>query len=31
MYAYEGAFNLDEVQGWLDRQIERYKEFGFGL
>lgn len=31
MYAYEGAFSLDEVQGWLDRQIERYKEFGFGL
>ncbi|GFZ30199.1 acetyltransferase [Clostridium zeae] len=31
MYAYEGAFSSDEVQGWLDRQIERYKEFGFGL
>lgn len=31
MYAYEGAFSFDEVQGWLDRQIERYKEFGFGL
>ena len=31
MYAYEGAFNNDEVQRWLDRQIGRYKEFGFGL
>ena len=31
MYAYEGAFSFDEVQGWLDRQIERYKELGFGL
>jgi ribosomal-protein-alanine N-acetyltransferase len=31
MYAYEGAFSLDEVQEWLDRQIERYKELGFGL
>lgn len=31
MYAYEGAFSTDEVQKWLDKQIERYKEFGFGL
>ena len=31
MYAYEGAFSSDEVQGWLDRQLERYKEHGFGL
>ncbi len=31
MYAYEGAFRNDEVQGWLDRQIDRYKENGFGL
>ena len=31
MYAYEGAFSFDEVQEWFDRQIERYKEFGFGL
>lgn len=31
MYAYEGAFSSDEVQGWLDRQLERYKEYGFGL
>lgn len=31
MYAYEGAFNIYEVQSWLNRQIERYKEHGFGL
>ncbi|MBL4933161.1 GNAT family N-acetyltransferase [Clostridium paridis] len=31
MYAYEGVFTNDEVQGWLDRQFERYKEHGFGL
>ncbi len=31
MYAYEGAFSIDEVQEWLDRQIERYKEYEFGL
>lgn len=31
MYAYEGAFNNDEVHEWLDRQIARYKKWGFGL
>lgn len=31
MYAYEGAFNDDEVQEWLDRQISRYQKWGFGL
>lgn len=31
MYAYEGAFNDTEVQEWLDRQIMRYKKWGFGL
>ena len=31
MYAYEGVFSDDEVQRWLYRQIERYKELGFGL
>lgn len=31
MYAYEGAFNNEEVQEWLDRQIYRYKKWGFGL
>lgn len=31
MYAYEGPFNDDEVQEWLDRQILRYGKYGFGL
>lgn len=31
MYAYEGAFNDDEAQKWLDRQLARYQTYGFGL
>ena len=31
MYAYEHAFSDDEVQAWLDRQLERYCKYGFGL
>ena len=31
MYAYEGAFNNNEVQEWLDKQIKNYKNYGFGL
>lgn len=31
MYAYEGAFSDVETQEWLDRQIARYREYGFGL
>ena len=31
MYAYEGAFNDNEVQDWLDRQILRYQKWNFGL
>ncbi len=31
MYAYEGAFSDEETQAWLDRQIGRYCEYGFGL
>lgn len=31
MYAYEHAFDDDEVQEWLDRQIKRYNDYGFGL
>ena len=31
MYAYEGAFTVSEVQAWLDRQRDRYQEYGFGL
>lgn len=30
MYAYEHAFSDAEVQEWLDRQIKRYCDFGFG-
>ena len=29
--AYGNAFNPDEVQGWLNRHLERYIKFGFGL
>lgn len=31
MYAYEGTFTDGEVQEWLDRQLARYKNDGFGL
>ena len=32
MYAYNGAFNDEETQQWLDRQLERYRQYGrFGL
>lgn len=31
MYAYEGAFNDEEVRNWLDNQLRRYREHGFGL
>lgn len=31
MYAYEGAFSDEEVQIWLDKQIQRYAFYGFGL
>lgn len=31
MYAYEGAFDDAEVKEWLDRQISRYRKWGFGL
>lgn len=31
MYAYEHAFSDDEAQEWLDRQMNRYKNDGFGL
>lgn len=31
MYAYEGAFDDNEVQNWLDKQIENYRRDGFGL
>ena len=31
MTAYEGAFTDEEVQQWLDRQLARYAQWGFGL
>lgn len=31
MYAYEGAFSDSEVHQWLDNQLRRYRENGFGL
>ncbi len=31
MYAYEGAFDDQEVREWLDRQRMRYRRWGFGL
>ena len=31
MYAYEHAFSDEEVHEWLDRQLKRYEEYGFGL
>ncbi|MCI8838003.1 MAG: GNAT family N-acetyltransferase [Hungatella sp.] len=31
MYAYEGAFSDEEVRAWLERQIGRYRDDGFGL
>ena len=31
MYAYNSAFDEAETQAWLDRQLSRYAQFGFGL
>lgn len=31
MYAYEGAFDDEQVLEWIDRQITRYKKWNFGL
>lgn len=31
MTAYEGAFDEAMVRDWLDRQVERYRNDGFGL
>ena len=31
MYAYEHNFSDKDVQVWLDRQIDRYHRYGFGL
>lgn len=31
MYAYEGVFSDAQTQEWLERQLQRYQECGFGL
>lgn len=31
MYAYEHTFSDEDVQIWLDRQRQRYQQYGFGL
>lgn len=31
MYAYEGAFTNQEVHQWLEKQLQRYKKYKFGL
>lgn len=31
MYAYEGALDVSAAQEWLDKQMARYREYGFGL
>lgn len=31
MYAYNGAFSKEETMTWMQRQLQRYKDFGFGL
>lgn len=31
MYAYNGAFNDEETLAWMQKQLQRYKEYGFGL
>lgn len=31
MYAYNGAFSDEETSAWMQKQLQRYKEFGFGL
>lgn len=31
MYAYEGAFDERQVAAWMQKQLRRYEESGFGL
>ncbi|MDR2889085.1 MAG: GNAT family N-acetyltransferase [Lachnospiraceae bacterium] len=31
MYAYEGAFNSEETDNWLNKNLERYRDDGIGL
>lgn len=31
MYAYNGAFNDAETTAWIEKQLQRYADYGFGL
>ena len=31
MYAYNGAFSDKETLAWMQKQLQRYKDYGFGL
>lgn len=31
MYAYNGAFSDEETMAWLEKQTDRYREWGYGL
>lgn len=31
MYAYNGAFSDEETKTWLQNQLRRYRDYGFGL
>ena len=31
MYAYQGACTIEEAHNWLNSQLERYKNYGYGL
>lgn len=31
MYAYEHNFTEEDAKVWLERQLNRYEQFGFGL
>lgn len=31
MYAYNGPFNDEETMAWMQKQLRRYEEYGFGL
>ena len=31
MYAYEHAFSDEEVDVWMQRNFDRYRDYGFGL
>ena len=31
MYTYNGAFSDEETLAWMQKQLQRYREHGFGL